>query len=176
MTVVHVPKAILVCAALAAGCGTSAGDDPIADAAKAWAAAKGGCTTYSYARMQQTVGQPYFTSVEVTADVATRRHFSGTSATPPYDEQGAEVGTHTDGATAETVEQLLDECVAQRPAPTSFMCPNEKVCSFTFEANPLGVPTRCQAFRRGAAYDYTPGIVLGGFACAPLAADGSVGP
>src|SRR5689334_13798552 len=106
VSVVHVPKAILICAALAAGCGTSAGDDPIADAAKTWAAAKSGCTTYSYARMQKTVGSSYFTSVEVTADVPTRRHFSLT----PYDEVGAAVGTHAEGAPAETVEQLLDEC------------------------------------------------------------------
>ena len=86
-----------------------------------WAQAKPTCSAYTYSRQVSSVfGACAITTVTVSSDVvSSRAYVAGDSGCPPtpdggiteqWSESGAEVGTHTDGEPAETVEQLFTEC------------------------------------------------------------------
>jgi len=171
---------IALVALLAGGCGDGSGD-PLSEAEKAWAGSKSSCSTYSYVREAQepsTIAKQ-FTSVEVSGDVATRRHFSRpASPQDGYDEVGADIGTHTRGYPALTVEELLDECMTVwRPGTATSpdrACATKESCTFTWRTDERGVPLECVPHPVGVAVDGQLGIIIATFACAPLAADGTV--
>jgi len=161
---------------LCVGCGGSSAHDPLVDARANWSAAKVACGTYSYVRLESNFGHQSFTSVEVTGDTPTRRHYADPlSPGMDFDERGAEIGTHMLGAPAETMEQLLDECAGGlHTGPDSDLCPKADSCTFTLMLDERGVPKDCQHMPKGSAIEGTLGISLTTFACAPLVPDGTV--
>lgn len=163
--------AIVVLASVGLGC--SGSSTAVDEARSRWSAAKAGCATYSYRRVFQSVfGSAWSSAVEITGDVATRRHYIYTergAKLSEWDEQGAEVGTHTDTTAfaAETVEGLLSECetiLAADPATYTVMS--------TFDDR--GIPQVCIKIIKGAADDVASGIWIDRFDCAPLDAAGAV--
>lgn len=149
-------------------------DGPIAAAAATWAATKSTCGTYSYVReLMNFAGQ---SAVEYTGGVLTRRHFTPIFTNNGFDERGAELGTHGWGGAPKTIEELLSECATTwSPGAPGFQsnCFTPESCSFTFTANERGVPLQCFP-RPMAVVEGVLGIVVRGFACAPLNDDGSV--
>jgi hypothetical protein len=135
-------------------------------------AAKPQCATYHYASNRSSVfGSSSVTLVEITNDQPTRRSFvghgysSGADAgdTETWDETGAAIGTHADGAPALTVEQLITTCgdtLAQAPARSQLF--------LTF--NDVGVPVVCGFLPPNCFDDCTTGYGLSDFGCGALPA------
>jgi hypothetical protein len=142
-----------------------------------WANAKPDCPVYHYSRYHLSfTGFEATTTIEIANDRPARRsyvsvhdRFGNSDAGPQekWDEVGSEVGSHTAGDPALTVEQietLCDSIVAQNP--------REDV---TVDINREGVPVACWFVPKNCADDCGMGFGAD-FACGPLAiVDGGVG-
>ena len=145
----------------------------LAAAQAEWAQAKTSCSAYSYNREVSSVfGFCAVTTVAVSSDVVSSRGYvAGDSGCPPtpdggitenWSESGAQVGTHTDGAPAETVEQLFAEC-------QSILALDPSQYSFALTIGFLGIPVTCKATLKQCADDCTTGIQINEFSCAVTA-------
>jgi hypothetical protein len=135
-------------------------------------ATKPDCATYHYASTSSSVfGSSSVTLVEITNDQPTRRSFVGhgygsgadAAATTTWDETGAAIDTHPEGAPALTVEQLFASCAdsqARDPAQ------NQLFLAF----NQIGVPVMCGFIPANCVDDCYMGYTLSDFACGPLPA------
>jgi len=162
----------------AASCGKSSDDkmDTQLQVAEAtWASAKPSCADYHYAAQSSSVfGSRSTTTIEISGGQPVRRSFvgsgygsSGTDAAPAetWDESSAaEVGTHTDGAPALTVEQLFASCessLSQDPTQNTL----------TLVVGTDGVPTACGYTPKNCVDDCYNGFRLSDFACGPWPGD-----
>jgi hypothetical protein len=139
-----------------------------------WAAAKSGCSTYSYDRRWMSVfGAGGSTAVEVQNDTPTRRRYSTNVAdggavsawTTVWEERGDQVGLHGPSGSffpASTVEQLLAECV-------TVLARDPAAYTLRLILNEQGVPMTCTYFPVGCFDDCSGGITILTFGCAPLA-------
>lgn len=166
---------ILVCmAASAISCGKSNDgkmDTDLQVAEATWAATKPTCADYHYAAVSSSfIGSKSTTTIEIAADQPVRRSLvaygdgsSGTDGGPidTWDEtSAAEVGTHTDGLPALTVEQLFASCessLAQDPTQNLL----------TLMVGTAGVPTACGYTPKNCIDDCYNGFRLSDFACGP---------
>jgi hypothetical protein len=174
---------VLLMLALGVGCGSkTGGPDPInlpgmLSAAEAtWAAAKPSCPDYQYVSHQSSVfGTCSNTTVEIANDQPTRRSYVSCAYAPDggtvdqWTEVGpAQIDSHTEGASAWTVEELLADC--QKILNNALADPSAYSVSLTF--NDQGVPVTCLATMLQCVDDCTGGLSISGFACnAPDGAD-----
>ncbi|HVV48961.1 MAG TPA: hypothetical protein VHO06_04825 [Polyangia bacterium] len=181
------PSVLILFAGIVAGCGKAA--DTATDAGvagelraaeAAWAAAKPSCSTYHY---QSTTQSAAFdscatTTIEIANDQPVRRSLTaytygtcgGGDAGPSdsWDETGAAIGSHDDGAPALTIEQLFAACqgdLAQDP----------KQNSLTLQIGMDGVPIACGHTPNDCVDDCYLGFELSNFACTPWPADAGAG-
>jgi hypothetical protein len=134
-----------------------------------WARKKAVCGTYHYARPRASfTGWHATTTIEITNGKPSRRSYTASRSFGPndagadeqWDETGNQVGSHTAGDPALTVEQLLSQCdsiLEQNPG--------EKV---TVDISPEGAPTTCSFRPDNCADDCDMGFWLSGFACGPI--------
>jgi hypothetical protein len=185
--------AVLLVAGVVSACGGSGGTTDaggtvdageslqaiLAGAAAEWAAAKPSCPAYRYQSQRSSVfGFCSTTTIEIANDQAIRRSFihgaSGCSpdaaATEQWDEVNAgEIGSHSDGEPAHTVEQLLADCqtiLAVHPAQYGLF----------LSVGPQGVPMTCMHRLIKCTDDCSSGIQIPNFTCqAPPPVDASAG-
>jgi hypothetical protein len=174
---------LAIVASVGLGCGKSnlaSGDAgvqetlPMAEAI--WAAAKPSCPNYHYEALTWSfTGFCTKTTIQIASDEPVRRSFmggndgcGGTDAGPTetWDEVGAlQIGTHADGASALTAEQLFAACqtsLAQDPSTNTL----------TLTIGAEGVPTRCGFTPINCADDCYMGFELSDVTCGSLPADG----
>jgi hypothetical protein len=141
-----------------------------------WAAAKPGCPDYSYVSHQSSVfGSCSNTTIEITNDQPSRRSYVSCAYVPDGGtvDQWTEVGaaqiySHTEGASASTVEQLFTSC--QAILNNVLADPSGYSVSLSFDAQ--GVPVTCLATMLQCVDDCTGGLAISSFAChAPDGAD-----
>ena len=135
----------------------------------AWANVK--CQSYVYSRTQSSVVSGFcgVTGVSIENDAPTiRTYTSGEHGCPPnpdggvteeWTEQGAaQIGTHTDGYPAETIEQLFAECAGILASdPTKYTV----FLGLGYD----GIPMTCTATLIECVDDCSFGIELSNFAC-----------
>jgi hypothetical protein len=135
-----------------------------------WASAKASCSSYQYTSTTSSVfGSCAETTVHIANDKAVGRSFldftsggcGGGDAAPAetWSELSAqEVGTHSDGAAALTVEQLFAACQTS-------LSHDPKQNTLTLTIGPEGVPTACGYTPINCVDDCYMGFRLSGFAC-----------
>jgi hypothetical protein len=136
-----------------------------------WAASKGACATYHYRRGTSSfVGYNTDTTVEITNDQPSWRSYVATSfvaadggSTPgiveQWQETAGQIGSHTSGAPALTVEQLFDAC-------TAVLANDPATNTITLSISAEGVPKTCTFLPHNCADDCLMGFALS-FACGP---------
>jgi hypothetical protein len=151
-----------------------------------WSLTKTSCGTYHY-----EVGRPRFggvamlgsrqraTTIEITSDEPTARRYverittepAGGGITSAWAETGAEVGTHSQGEPAKTMEQLYADCSSQ------VFSQDRTTNQITFQADDRGAIQRCWYVPNSCVDDCTPfgcagncmmGVAISGFACGAL--------
>jgi hypothetical protein len=146
-------------------------DAMLAAASAEWSAAKSSCPAYRYQSQQSSVfGFCAITTIEIANDQAIRRSFiSGATgcspdaaATEEWAEVNAgEIGSHSAGEPARTVEQLLADCqtiLAVDPAHYRLF----------LSVSPQGVPMTCIHTQINCLDDCTSGIQVPTFTCEAL--------
>jgi len=177
---------LVIAASVGLGCGKStlssadAGVHERLQAAEAtWAAAKANCPNYHYEALTSSfVGYCTKTTIQLANDQPVQRSFvsygegcGSTDAGPTetWKEIGAQqVGTHTDGASALTAEQLFADCETSLAHD-----PSRNTLTLTIGAE--GIPTRCGFTPIGCLDDCYSGFQLSDVTCGSLPIDaGSV--
>jgi hypothetical protein len=170
----------MACAGLGCGKGSGAttmdaGDLARLQAAEAtWATTKSTCPEYHYAALASSVfGSSSTTTIEIADDKPVERSFvgypysqaRGDAGPETWDEVGStEIGTHTDGAAALTVEQLFAACRAS-------LAQNPSQNTLTLVVGTDGVPTACGYTPNNCADDCYMGFRVSDFACGPWPGD-----
>jgi hypothetical protein len=142
----------------------------LAAAEAQWEQVKPSCPAYTYTRQRSSVfGSCAITTVTVSGDVvSSRAYVASNSGCPPtadagvteqWTENGGEVGTHTDGAAAETVEQLFTEC-------QGILALDPSQYSLFLALGFFSIPAYCTATAKQCVDDCTTGITVASFACA----------
>jgi hypothetical protein len=177
--------ALIAMVAAGFGCGKGggatidAGDLAALQAAESpWAAAKSTCPDYHYAALASSVfGSRSTTTIEIADDQPVERSFvgypysgaQGDAGAEAWDEVGAaQIGTHTDGAMALTVEQLFAACQAS-------LAQNSSQNTLTLTIGTDGVPTACGYTPNNCVDDCYTGFRLSDFTCAPWPGDAAAG-
>ena len=135
----------------------------------AWAAAKPDCSSYHYQVLASSVfGSCSTTTIEIANDEPIERTFVGytygtcggdAGPSESWDEVGVQqIGTHSDGAPALTVEGLFAACQSSLAVD-----PAENTIWLTIGAD--GVPTQCGFTPIDCVDDCPMGFRLAGFAC-----------
>jgi hypothetical protein len=134
-----------------------------------WAAAKPSCSIYAYEKYQHTVfGTCWKTTIEMENGQPIRRSFVSCASVPDgglvdqWDEIGAaQIGTHDEGASPETVDQLLAHCQTL----LSNVAANPSGYRPRVSFNAEGVPLSCTALIVQCIDDCTDGTTLDWFTC-----------
>ena len=134
-----------------------------------WGAAKPGCSIYAYEKYQHSVfGTCWKTTIEMENGQPIRRSFRSCGYVPDggvvdqWDEIGAaQIGTHNEGGSAETVEQLLADCQTLLTNVAANPSGYRPFVSFNAE----GIPLSCQAIVIQCVDDCTDGTSLDWFTC-----------
>jgi hypothetical protein len=131
----------------------------------AWKTTKASCDgAYHYTlAYTSSTGGGSITKVAIVDDQPTVRRyggFPGDTSIAPYEETGAQVGTHSQGWPASTMEQLHDTCVDN----------GMNGSSLTFQADARGVIEHCYStVKAGCQTDCSAGFNVSEFGCGPLA-------
>jgi hypothetical protein len=155
--------------------GGTGGSDPsglqgeLTMAEATWSAAKTNCPIYAYEKYQHSVfGSCSRTIIEMDHGQPIRRSFVSCAYVPDggtvdqWDEIGAaQIGTHDEGGTWETVEQLLADCQALVANVAASPSGYRTYVNFNAE----GVPLSCQATVIQCVDDCTEGNSLDWFTC-----------
>jgi hypothetical protein len=138
-----------------------------------WAAAKPGCPAYRYQTQHSTQGFSYCgtTTIQIVNDQPVERSFvsdeSGcpyppdagvTNITEQWDEVGAQVGSHTDGDSPLTVEQLFAYC-------QTILAADPSMYRVELAVNSEGVPVGCTSTLLHCVDSCTGGIDIPTFTC-----------
>ena len=142
-----------------------------------WAAAKPGCSDYHYqAHLSSLFGSCSTTTIEIANDQPVQRSYVGytyggcgsgdAGPAEAWDEIGAQqVGAHTDGTSALTVEQLFAACQTS-------LAQDSSANMIVLKIGTDGVPTTCGFTPINCADDCYSGFQLSDFTCGPWPADG----
>jgi hypothetical protein len=159
--------ALLLFPTVVAGCG----DEPAGAIPPAWMTTKAECAgAYRYSRNSYgPLGVPaYKTTVAINGDQAAARKFErweNGAITAQWVETSAEVGTHSEGAAALTMEQLYDDC------RTKILSGAAGKYDIVFETDANGALQRCTSqVAPDCTDDCSSGVVVQDFACGGLPA------
>jgi hypothetical protein len=146
-------------------------ESELAAAMAQWTAAKPGCPVYSY-----TTGSSSFTgycektTIEIANDQPVRRSYLAEEPCGPtdggifvqWDEVGAQqIGSHTGGAAASTVEQVFSAC-------QSVLARGSAANKLFLTIGPDGVPSDCAYTPNQCVDDCTTDVGVGSFTCLAL--------
>jgi hypothetical protein len=164
------PKSLRLLLALVAPLAACDADSiDLGPARQAWLETKASCDgAYHYTHFHSSsTGTLTVTKVEIVADRPTARRLEPTGpGASTWSETGAEVGTHTEGWPALTMEQVYDACARD----VLSLDPDQY--TRTVEADARGVLQHCgSTVKKGCATDCSQGYSLGEFDCGPLPPD-----